>query len=160
MATKKKSRATSQTIQQMRPPITAKISVAKTMKPRLAKECDDSCALNAYQAWRSANLTPAYNYMISFSIPAGKLFVIELVTASIRVPGSETVRLRMYTGLGTSPSNLDLVVMPQGIVSGQAVFVATHTLRSYADSLLKFNINRDNATTQGYALICVSGYLL
>jgi len=50
--------------------------------------------------------------------------------------------------------------MPQGIVSGQAVFVATHTLRAYGDSLLQFNINRDNATTQGYALICVSGYLL
>lgn len=160
MATKKKSGATSQTIQQMRPPVKAKVSVARTMKSRLAKEGDDSCALNAYQTWRSASLTPAYNYMISFSIPAGKRFVIELVTASISVPGGETVRLRMYTGLGTSPSNLDLVVTPQGTVGGQAVFVATHALRAYAESLLQFNINRDNATTKGYALICLSGYLV
>jgi hypothetical protein len=68
-------------------------------------------------------------------------------------------RLRMFTGLGTNPSNLDLTLTPQGIVGGQQILVATHCARAYADSLLAFNVNRDNATTSGHALVCVSGHL-
>jgi hypothetical protein len=45
------------------------------------------------------------------------------------------------------------------LAGGQQVLVATHCARAYADSLLAFNINRDNPFTSGYALICVSGYL-
>ena len=35
---------------------------------------------------------------------------------------------------------------------------ATHSIRAYTDSLIEFDINRDNATTSGSALICISGY--
>ncbi len=63
------------------------------------------------------------------------------------------------TGLGTSASNLDLTLTPQGVVNGKQILVATHCIRAYADSLLEFNVNRDNAITTGSALICISGYL-
>lgn len=56
--------------------------------------------------------------------------------------------------------NLDLALTPPGIVNGQSVDVGTHMVRAYTDSVLAFNVNRDNATTPGYALICVSGYVV
>ena len=125
---------------------------------RALKECDCR-AKHAFHEWRSQTLTPAFNYGINFTIPANRRLVIELVTASISVPIGELARLRMFTGLGQSPSNLDFVLTPQGISGGQQNLVGTHCVRAYADSLLAFNINRDNALTTGSALICVSGYL-
>jgi hypothetical protein len=53
-----------------------------------------------------------------------------------------------------------LALTPPGIVNGQSVDVGTHMVRAYTDSILAFNVNRDNATTPGYALICVSGYVV
>lgn len=160
MAAKKKSSSTAQTAQQTRPTEMSKAPASKTRGVRSAAVCDDSCALSAHQTWKSATMTPSFNYLISLTIPAGKRFVIELVTASISVPAGETVRLRMYTAFGSSVSNLDLVVTPQGVVGGKVTFVATHSLRAYADNLLQFNVHRDNATTSGYFLVCVSGYLV
>ena len=119
----------------------------------------DCRARNAYHEWRDADLPPAFNVEINFSIPAKTRLVVEFVTATVMVPAGEMARLRMYTGLGTSPSNLDLTLTPQGIVSGQQFLVATHCTRVYADSLLAFNVNRDNALTSGHALVCISGYL-
>jgi len=122
--------------------------------------CKDPCVMSAFQEWHDAKLTPSFNFELSFTVPSGTRLVIEFVTAWIQVPIGEAARLRMYTGLGTSPSNLDLVVTPQGIAGGQQVYVATHHLRAYSDGFLAFNINRDNAVTPGYALICVSGHLV
>jgi len=136
------------------------------VRAKVPKSCDDFCALHSFHAWRQENLTPAVNFMIDFNPnwgipPAGKLAVIELVTAQILVPKGEWARLRMYTSLGQAPSNLDLVLTRQGqIASGQDVLVATHTLRAYSDGLIEFNVNRDNGQTEGTALICISGYLV
>jgi hypothetical protein len=66
----------------------------------------------------------------------------------------------MYTSLGVQPSNIDLFLTFQGNVSGQSIYVATHSIRAYTDSLIEFDINRDNATTSGSALICISGYVV
>jgi len=41
-----------------------------------------------------------------------------------------------------------------------AIWVCTQSLRAYTDGLLEFNVNRDNAVTEGDALICVSGHLV
>ncbi len=30
----------------------------------------------------------------------------------------------------------------------------------YSDHLIAFNVNRDNATTEGEAFICISGYFI
>jgi hypothetical protein len=102
--------------------------------------------------------------MVSFAdwkiVPKGKRAVIELVTAQIIVPSGEWARLRMYTSLGSVPSNLDLFLTFQGNVSGSAVYDATHSLRVYTDNDIDFDINRDNATTSGSALICISGYIV
>ena len=51
------------------------------------------------------------------------------------------------------PSNLDLFLTFQGNASGNAIYVATHSLRAYTDHYIDFNINRDNATTSGSSLI-------
>lgn len=131
----------------------------RRVRPRGPLEKCDCRARNAYHDWRSRTLTPSFNYFIDFGVPANRRVVIEFVTASISVPVGEWARLRMFTGLGQQPSNLDLVLTPQGIAGGQQVLVATHCARAYADSLLAFDVNRDNAVTSGYALICVSGYL-
>ncbi|MGH9677036.1 MAG: hypothetical protein ACRD36_08035 [Candidatus Acidiferrum sp.] len=65
----------------------------------------------------------------------------------------------MATSLGALPSNLDLFLTFQGNVSGQSVYVVTHSIRAYLDGSIGFDINRDTAETSGYALICISGYL-
>jgi hypothetical protein len=133
---------------------------ARTAK---AKKCEDCRAATAFQAWHSVSLKPSLNVDVSFAdwkiIPAGKRAVIELVTAQIVVPAGEWARLRMYTALGGVASNIDLYLTFQGNVSGNATFTATHALRAYSDSQIEFNINRDNGTTAGSALICISGYI-
>ena len=144
-------------------------AVSKDIRPRspvratAAGHCEDCRALTAFQAWHDLDLTPSFNWEVDFAdwnlVPKGKRAVIELVTAQIIVPSGEWARLRMYTSLGMVPSNLDLFVTFQGNVSGNAIYVATHSLRAYTDDLIAFNINRDNATTSGYALICISGYV-
>jgi hypothetical protein len=125
--------------------------------------CDDCRAVSAFQAWHDLELTPSSNWEVSFADygipPAGKIAVIELVTAQIIVPEGEWARLSMFTSLGTQASNLDLFLTFQGNVSGQSIYDATHSIRAYSDGTIEFDINRDNAETSGYALICISGYL-
>jgi hypothetical protein len=130
----------------------------RAVAPKAPAACDCR-ARNAFQQFRDQDLPPAFNVGFTFTIPPKTRAVIEFVTASVLVPAGEMARLRLFTGLGTSPSNLDLVLTPQGVVNGQQILVATHRVRAYADSLLQFNVNRDNATTSGHALICISGYL-
>jgi hypothetical protein len=125
--------------------------------------CEDCRAATAFHAWNNIDLTPSNNYFVSFAdwniVPKGKRAVIELVTAQIVVPSGEWARLRMYTSLGFVPSNLDLFLTFQGNVSGSAIYDATHALRAYTDNEIDFDISRDNATTSGFAVICISGYI-
>lgn len=127
-------------------------------------ECKECRVENAFHSWRSQKLTPSFNWNIDFTgtvnIPIGKRAVIEFVTATVHVPNGERARLRMYTNLGFAPSNLDLVLTPQGQAGGRETLVATHTVRVYSDRSIHFNVNRDNAQTEGYALICISGYFV
>jgi len=137
-------------------------SAAHTMT-NVAKRCEDCRAGSAFHAWHEQHLTPSFNWEIDFTsdvaIPSGKRAVIELVTATVSVPAGERARLRMYTSLGMAPSNLDLVMTSQGTVDGVERLVATHALRAYSDQLIAFDVNRDNAQTEGDAFICISGYL-
>jgi hypothetical protein len=134
-----------------------------TLRTTAKGDCEDCRATTAFQAWHSVDLQPSFNVMVSFAdwniVPKGKRAVIELVTAQIIVPSGEWARLRMYTSLGSVPSNIDLFLTFQGNVGGDAIYVATHPLRVYTDNDIDFNINRDNATTTGSALICISGYI-
>src|SRR5262245_1955087 len=126
--------------------------------------CEDCRATTAFQAWHSVDLPPSFNVEVSFAdwklVPKGARATIELVTAEIIVPSGEWARLRMYTSLGSVPSNIDLSLMFQGNAGNHAIYVATHTLRVYTDHNIDFNINRDNAITKGSALICISGYIV
>jgi hypothetical protein len=135
--------------------------LVKTIASQQCKECRVD---NAFHSWRDQHLTPSFNWAIDFTesvnIPAGKRAVIELITASISVPGGERARLRLFTSLGYTPSNLDFVLTPQGQVDGKEILVATHSVRAYSDHLIEFNVNRDNAETEGDALICISGYFI
>jgi hypothetical protein len=123
----------------------------------------DPCAGSAFQAWRDQHLTPSYNYFVDFSswnlVPTGKRAVIELVTAEIVVPDGEWARLRMYTSLGSTPGNFDLTLKKQGVTGGRQIFVSTHALRVYTDHTIEFNVNRDNANTEGDAFIAISGHI-
>ena len=128
-----------------------------------AKKCEDCRAATAFQAWHNVSLTPSFNVDINFAdwkiIPKGKRAVIELVTAQITVPAGEWARLRMFTSLGSTLANIDLSLTFQGNLSGNAIYIATPALRAYSDNQIEFNINRDNGTTAGSALICISGYI-
>jgi hypothetical protein len=134
------------------------------VKTHAVQRCEECRVDNAFHAWRDQHLTPSFNWAIDFTgtvnIPAGRRAVIELVTATISVPSGERARLRMYTSLGFAPSNLDFVLISQGQVGGRELLVATHTVRVYSDHLIEFNVNRDNAQTEGDAFICISGYLI
>ena len=135
-----------------------------TVRRVTATECDCR-ALSAFHAWREEALQPSFNVFINFNPawgipPAEKRAVIELVTATIHVPQGEFARLRMFTSLGSTPSNLDLTLTPQGQVGGQQILMCTHKVRVYSDSMIEFNVNRDNAQTTGTAFICISGYLV
>jgi hypothetical protein len=148
----------------VRLPASQKPLAESTLRTTAKGACDDCRATAAFQAWHSLDMTPSFNWEVSFEdwkiVPKGKRAVIELVTAEIIVPQGEWARLRMFTSLGMVPSNLDLFLTFQGNVSGNAIYVATHSLRAYTDHDIDFNINRDNATTSGSALICISGYVV
>ncbi len=163
MAVRTKPAKREQASRQVKPLIKQKVlgtRIRGEMRP--TAKCDDLCALSAFQAWHQVDLTPSYNWEVSFTndLPKGRRVVIELVTAQILVPAGEMARLRMFTGLGGWAGNFDLAVTPQGIVNGQAVYVASQALRAYTDGFLSFNINRDNPFTNGEALVCVSGYVI
>ena len=65
--------------------------VAQSAHPRSAVRataagtCDDCRANTAFQAWHSIDMTPSFNWFVSFAdwkiVPKGKRAVIELVTA-------------------------------------------------------------------------------
>jgi len=140
---------------------TLKPAVPTTAAPAPKPAPCDACAADAYLEWHDAELTPSYNVEIAFNPPQNQRLVIEFVTATVEVPTGESARLRMFTGFSNGQAgNFDLALTPQGIVNGQSVYVATHMVRAYTDGFLAFNVNRDNATTSGYALVCVSGYLV
>src|SRR5262245_40984473 len=135
-----------------------------TVRHVMTNECDCR-ASSAFHAWREEPLPKSWNMSISFNPawdipPAGKRAVIELVTATIYVPQGEFARLRLFTSLGQAASNLDFTLTPQGQVGGQQILTCTHNVRVYSDSLIEFNVNRDNAQTTGSAFICISGYLV
>jgi hypothetical protein len=134
------------------------------LKTHVAQRCEECRVDNAFHAWRDQHLTPSFNWALDFTgtvnIPTNKRAVIELVTASVSVPSGERARLRMYTSLGFAPSNLDFVLTSQGQAGGREILVATHSVRAYSDHLIEFNVNRDNAQTEGDAFICISGYFI
>lgn len=131
---------------------------------RFARQCVDCRVANAFHAWNEQHLTPSYNWMIDFRgwgiPPLGKRAVIEQITATISVPSGEWARLRLFTSLGPIPSNLDLTLTSQGQIAGTQILVATHSVRIYSDHMIEFNVSRDNALTEGTALICISGFLI
>lgn len=140
------------------------ISDRAHVKTHVPQPCKDCRVDNAFHAWRDQHLAPSFNTFVDFSTwgipPAGKRAVIELVTTTIYVPSGERARLRLFTSLGSTPSNLDFVLTPQGQVGGQEILVGTHSIRAYSDHLIEFNVNRDNASTEGDAFICISGHLI
>jgi len=142
----------------------AAMAATAPVKTHVVRRCDDCRVANAFHAWRDQHLGPSFNVGLSFTgivnIPAGQRAVIELVTATIQVPHGESARLRLYTSLGSAPSNLDFILTLQGHVGGRDIFVATHSVRVYSDHLIEFNVNRDNAQTEGDAFICISGHLI
>jgi hypothetical protein len=137
---------------------------AAQIRKRARRRCKDCRVDNAFQAYVFKHLAPAGSYNLSFANwgipPTGKRAVIELVTARILVPSGEWVRLRMHTTINYMPSNLDLVVTPQGLLKNRQNLVATHVVRIYSDGLIQFTVERDNFKTEGEALVCISGYLM
>ena len=137
----------------------AKVARAAAAKPKAAP-CDQ-CAADAFLQWADAQLGPSFNWEIGFNPPQGQRLVIEFVTATVEVPAGESARLRMFTGFSNGQAgNFDLALTPQGVRNGQSIYVVSDMVRAYTDGFLAFNINRDNAVTDGYALICVSGYVV
>ena len=134
------------------------------LRTSVSGACDDCRARTAFHGWHDITMTPSYNWNIDFSdynfVPAGRRAVIELVTAYVLVPAGEWIRLGLGTSLGQIPSNHHLLVSPQGEVGGQSIFVGTNSIRAYTDHDIAVGINRDNATTSGYALVSVSGYVV
>jgi hypothetical protein len=164
MVKEAKSPAASRVREASQSRVTAAAQRGSAVRTLATGTCEDCRAAMAFQAWHSVDLTPSFNTAVSFEdwniVPAGKRAVIELVTAQIIVPAGEWARVRMYTSLGSVPSNIDLFLTFQGNVNGNAIYDATHSIRAYTDHNIDFDINRDNATTSGSALICVSGYIV
>jgi hypothetical protein len=166
METKKKPVTEPHRIRKMVEKPSQETGMASThpIKTNIARRCNECRVDNAFHAWRDQHLTPSFNWAIDFTgsvnIPTGKRAVIELVTVTIYVPSGERARLRLFTSLGYAASNLDFVLTSQGQVGGREILVATHSVRVYSDHLIEFNVNRDNAQTEGDAFICISGYLI
>jgi|GEM_PF-6107059 len=167
MATKKKPSAEAMTIQEVVPTTGRKNVGASGKNANREAAAGEGCDCRASTAFHKSipfNMPPGFNSGTKLSVAgipaAGKRAVIELVTATITVPAGEKARLRLCTSLGPFASNLDLVLIPQGIVAGQDVLVATHSLRVYTDNLIQFYVNRDNPQTPGTGFVCISGYLV
>jgi hypothetical protein len=126
---------------------------------RKERVCADWCALSAWHLGQHPHAR-GLNHGGLRSLFPRELLVVELVTAEIVVPFGEAARLRMNTTLGTRPSNLDLVLTLQGTPNGVAIWVCTHSLRAYSETMVEFWVNRDNPWTEGEAFVCVAGYLV
>lgn len=151
-----------ETVERVSPELNPK---APPIKTKVRMGCEDCRAENAFHAWSSAPL-PAHTFNYSMvltdnvNIPSGKRAVIELVTATISVPIGERALLRLWTSLGHSPSNLDLALTPHGELFGLDQLVATHALRVYSDHTIELNVSRNNSESEGYAVVCISGYFV
>jgi hypothetical protein len=151
----------SETSSPSRAGIARKATLPPATPPGPNPEPCDKCAGDAFLQWQEAPLEPSLNVEITFDPPPDKRLVVEFVTATIEVPAGESARLRMFTGFSNGQAgNFDLALESQGIVNGQSIYVATHMVRAYTDNFLAFNVNRDNASTAGSALICISGYVI
>jgi hypothetical protein len=140
---------------------TIKTKLPPTPAPAPKPAPCDTCAADAFLQWHDAQLEPSFNVEFTFDLPQNQRLVVEFVTATVQVPAGQSARLRMFTGFSNGQAgNFDLALTPQGVVNGQSVYVGSHMVRAYTDGFLGFNVNRDNATTPGYALICVSGYVV
>jgi hypothetical protein len=81
MPTKQRAFGSRHELEKIRPTLKRTFAARKLVRPKVSPECKEPCVMSAFQAWHDANLTPAWNYMLSFTLPAGKRLVIELVTA-------------------------------------------------------------------------------
>ena len=166
MGKKRQSSSTSSRVREVvdQPP-DEPLAAVQPIRTKVPMPCEDCRAQNAFHAWSDIPLTAhAINCSLVFTdkvqIPEGKRAVIELVTATIAVPTGEIALLRLFTSLGHAPSNLDLVLTPQGEFLGLQRLVATHSLRVYSDHLIEFSVSRNDSETAGEALVGISGYLV
>jgi len=121
----------------------------------------DGCALNAFHISQSFDISePALNHECDIQAPAGKRLVIELITARIYVAQGYSVSLLLSPRLTTPTNqinNLALTVSLQGVYAGKALYVATHSVRTYSDGVLSFNIECSDQIA-AYADFGISGY--
>jgi hypothetical protein len=99
-----------------------------------------------------------------FTVPAGKRFIIETVSAHAELAPVDTPhRIEVITQLGNKTVFHRILVSRQGMdLNGQNVFVGTHYIRAYADpgTDVEFEFSHSNAANNASASITISGYFI
>jgi hypothetical protein len=96
-------------------------------------------------------------------VPPNKELVIETVSAEEDVPSGQGVVLLFDTQVNGNHALNRVALTPSGTFLGtQAVFVATHAVRLYADpgSTVVFTLQRSDITGQGSFGGVLTGYLV
>lgn len=97
----------------------------------------------------------------TISVPSGKRLVIEYITARIRVPTGQSVRLTLTLDT-SSPSSIHYYfpAVAEGSFFGQDSFGVTEHLRLYAEEEVTLFAERSGSIGIGNFEFAISGYLI
>lgn len=136
---------------------------AATGDRALVPGCKDPTAFSAFVMWRSNPTSEAVGSIVDFAeelaLAKAERAVVEHVSARVSVPKGTHVRFRMFTSLGYSAGNIDLIAAYQGCIHGKDVHVVSHSMRAYTDRMLQVVCEADDAGASEDLLVCVSGYI-
>lgn len=126
-----------------------------------AQGTDD--AKQPYQKTFVLTLDPGeFSDTFSFSVPVGKRFVVEQVSASAAMPTGQKVTVNLATTGGGLNGRAWLALAAQGAVSGLDRYTSTQPLRMYADpsTAVTFQASRSDNSSPATLNFSVTGYLV
>lgn len=142
--------------------LTASRAAATVAAPaRTAQGADD--AKQPYQRVLLMSLDPGeFSDSVSFSVPAGKRFVVEQASVNASMPTGQRVTVNLATTGGGLGGRAWFALAAQGAISGFDRHTTTQPLRMYADpaTSVTFQAARSDGTSTASLNLSVGGYLV
>jgi len=102
---------------------------------------------------------------VAFAVPEGKRFVMESVSASVVVLGTDTTQVSVATRLAPGASlGIHHIAVSRQAVSfiGEPIYVGTHSIRAYAGSgtSVVVQVSHNNPESNLDARVTITGYFV
>ena len=120
-------------------------------------------AKRPYQRLLLLTLDPGeFSDAVSFTVPAGKRFVVEQASAVADMPTGQRVSANVTTTGGGLNGRSWLALASQGAISGFDRYTTTQPTRMYADAstTVSFQASRSDASSSASLNFSVTGYLV